>query len=98
MKSAFSSKAMENNIIVLDSIALENFKTKAIANMLTAVGASKKSLIVLPENNNVVVKSANNIPNVKTALVNTLNVYDILNADSLIIVRDAVNKIEEVYA
>lgn len=98
MKSAFSSKALENNIIVLDKIALENFKTKAIANMLTAVEAGKKTLIVLPENNSVVVKSANNIPNVKTALVNTLNVYDILNADSLIIVRDAVNKIEEVYA
>ena len=98
MKSAFSSKALENNIIVLDKIVLENFKTKAIANMLTAVEAGKKALIVLPENNTVVVKSANNIPNVKTALVNTLNVYDILNADSLIIVRDAVNKIEEVYA
>lgn len=98
MKSAFSSKALNNNIIVLDSLSLENYKTKAIVNMLDAIGAAKKALIVLPEAEKVVVKSANNIQGVKTAHVNTLNVYDILNADSLIIVRDAVNKIEEVYA
>ena len=98
MKSAFSSKALNNNIIVLDSLSLENYKTKAIVSMLDAIGAAKKALIVLPEAEKVVVKSTNNIQGVKTAHVNTLNVYDILNADSLIIVRDAVNKIEEVYA
>jgi large subunit ribosomal protein L4 len=66
--------------------------------MLTAVGADKKALIVLADNNQMIVKSAANIPGVKTALVNTLNVYDILNADKFIVVKDAVAQIEEVYA
>ena len=66
--------------------------------VLSAIGAEKKALIVLPEVDSKVIKSANNIPGVKTAQVNTLNVYDILNADKLIIVKDAVSKIEEVYA
>lgn len=98
MKSAFSAKAMANNIIVLDKLSLENYKTKDIVNMLSAVNAAKKTLLVLPEMDQKVIVSARNIPGVKTAQVNTLNVYDILNYDSLIIVRDAVNKIEEVYA
>lgn len=98
MKSAFSAKAQDNNIIVLDSLTLENYKTRDIANMLKAVNASKKTLLVLPEVDNKVIFSARNIPGVKTAQVNTLNVYDILKYDSLIIVRDAVGKIEEVYA
>ncbi len=98
MKSAFSSKAMTNNIIILDKLSLENYKTKEIVNMLSAVNAGKKALLVLPEMDRKVINSARNIQGVKTAQVNTLNVYDILNYDSLIIVRDAVNKIEEVYA
>lgn len=98
MKSAFSAKAMANNIIILDKLSLENYKTKDIVNMLSAVNACKKSLIVLPELDQKVIASARNIQGVKTAQVNTLNVYDILNYDSLIIVRDAVSKIEEVYA
>lgn len=98
MKSAFSSKAQEDNIIVIDSIALDEFKTKAIVNMLDAIGSEKKALIVLPEVDKKVIKSANNIPGVKTAQVNELNVYDMLNADKLIIVKAAVSKIEEVYA
>ena len=98
MKSAFSAKALDNNIIVLDKLTLENYKTRDIANMLTAVNASKKTLLVLPEVDNKVIFSARNIPGVKTTQVNTLNVYDILNYDSLIIVKDAVSKIEEVYA
>lgn len=98
MKSAFSAKAQDNNIIVLDKLTLENYKTRDIANMLAAVNASKKTLLVLPEVDNKVIFSARNIPGVKTTQVNTLNVYDILNYDSLIIVRDAVSKIEEVYA
>ena len=77
---------------------MENFSTKTVANMLKAVGADKKALIVLDTNDQVAIKSANNIPGVKTAQVNTLNVYDILNADKFIIVKDAVAKIEEVYA
>ena len=98
MKSAFSSKAAENNLIVVDSITTGEYKTKKIAAMLNAIGAEKKALIVLPEVDSMVVKSANNIPGVKTAQVNELNVYDILNADKLVIAKDAVSKIEEVYA
>ena len=98
MKSALSSKAMENEIIVVDSISLNEYKTKTIVAMLKAIEADKKALIVLPEVDSKIIKSANNIPGVKTAQVNTLNVYDILNADKLVIVKDAVSKIEEVYA
>ena len=98
MKSAFSSKALDNDIIVVDSIALDEFKTKTIVKMLSDIGSEKKALIVLPEVDKKVIKSASNIPGVKTAQVNELNVYNILNADKLIIVKDAVSKIEEVYA
>ena len=98
MKSAFPSKAKENEIIVVDSITMDEYKTKTIVAMLNAIGAEKKALIVLPAVDSKVIKSANNIPGVKTAQVNTLNVYDILNADKLVIVKDAVSKIEEVYA
>ncbi len=98
LKSALSVKAAENEIIVVDSIATGEFKTKKMVAMLNAVGADKKALIVLPEVDTMVIKSAANIPGVKTAQVNTINVYDILNADKLIIAKDAVSKIEEVYA
>lgn len=98
MKSAFSSKAQDNEIIVIDKIALDEFKTKTIVKMLSDIGSEKKALIVLPEVDKKVIKSASNIPGVKTAQVNELNVYNILNADKLIIVKDAVAKIEEVYA
>ena len=98
MKSAFSAKAVDKGIIIVDSIAMTEYKTKKIAAMLEAIGAEKKALIVLPENNSMIVKSASNIPGVKTAQVNTLNVYDILNAGTLVIAKDAVSKIEEVYA
>ncbi|MBC8533320.1 50S ribosomal protein L4 [Yeguia hominis] len=98
MKSAFSSKVRDNEMIVLDSLSMDEYKTKKIAAMLKAVGSEKKALIVLSENDKKVIASAGNIPGVKTALVNTLNVYDILNADKFIVVKDAVAKIEEVYA
>ena len=98
MKSALSAKCAADEIVILDSLTMTEFKTKTIAAMLAAVGAQKKTLIVLPEVNNFVIKSANNIAGVKTAQVNTINVYDILNADKLVIVKDAVAKIEEVYA
>ena len=98
MKSAFSSKLSENNLIVLDSISLEEYKTKTIKSMLDAIGANSKSLIVLPSMEDKIIKSARNIPGVQTAQVNTLNVYDMLNARKLIILKDAVSKIEEVYA
>jgi large subunit ribosomal protein L4 len=98
MKSALSSKVLDKNMIVVDKIALEGYKTKAIVNMIKALEVSGKALIVMPEIDAKVIKSANNIPGVKTTLVNTLNVYDILNYDSMIVTVDAVKKIEEVYA
>ena len=98
MKSALSSKALESSIIVVDSIKLDEFKTRKMAAMLSAVGVDKKALVVLPEVDVKVIKSASNIPGVKTAQVNELNVYGILNADKLVIAKDAVAKIEEVYA
>lgn len=98
MKSAFSSKVIDNDLIVLNSIELEEFKTKTIVEMLKALGANKKALIVIPEVDKKIIYSARNIPGVKTAQVNTLNVYDMLNADKLIILKDAISKIEEVYA
>ena len=98
LKSAFSSKVKDNEMIVLDSISMDSYKTKTVADMLKALGADKTVLLVLPENNKNVIASARNIPGVKTALTNTLNVYDVLNADKFIVVKDAVAQIEEVYA
>ena len=98
MKSAFSTKAAANEIVVVDTIALDEYKTKKIAAMLKAIEVEKKALIVLDSVDSKVIKSAANIPGVKTAQVNTLNVYDILNADKLVIAKGAVSKIEEVYA
>ena len=98
MLSALSSKVADNQMVVIDNIAAEDYKTKTIAAMLKAVGAEKKALIVLPEMDKKVIASANNIPGVKTAQVNTLNVYDILNADMFVVAKGAVSKIEEVYA
>ena len=98
MKSALSSKVLDNELVVLDKIAMDEYKTKTIAAMLKAVGSEKKALIVLPEKNEKVIASAANIPGVKTALVNTLNVYDILNADKFIVLQDAIAQIEEGYA
>lgn len=98
MKSALSSKVADNELVVLDKITLDEYKTKTIAAMLKAIGSEKKALIVLPEVNEKVIASAANIPGVKTAVVNTLNVYDIINADKFIVLKDAVAQIEEVYA
>ena len=98
MKSALSVKLQDSNLLVLDSIKMEEFKTKTIVQMLKALNVEGKALIVMPEVDKKVIKSAANIPGVKTTLVNTLNVYDILNYDKFIVVTDAVKKIEEVYA
>ena len=98
IKSAFSTKALEENIIVVDNIDVTEYKTKTVVAMLKALGAEKKALIVMPEKNEQLIKSAANIPGVKTALVNTLNTYDVLNAGKFIIAKDAVAKLEEVYA
>ena len=98
MKSALSTKFQNNNMIVLDSLKMDDYKTKTFISMLKALNVNEKALIVMPEVDNKVIKSAANIPGVKTTLVNTLNVYDILNYDKFIIVKSAVGKIEEVYA
>jgi len=98
MKSAFSSKVLDSDMIVVDKIELEGYKTKAVVEMLKALGSEKKALIVTETVDPVLVKSAANIPGVKTATVNTLCVYDILNCDKFIVAKDAVAKIQEVYA
>lgn len=98
MKSALSSKVAAEELIVLDSLEMNEIKTKEVVSVLKALETGKKVLIVLPEKNEAVYRSARNIKGVKTTLVSTLNVYDILNCDSLVVLKDAVSKIEEVYA
>ncbi len=98
LKSALSDKVLTESLIVLDVLTVEGYKTKTVVECLKALEAGKKTLIVLASNEANVVKSAANIPGVKTAQVNTINTYDIINADTLIIVKDAVKTIEEVYA
>ena len=97
LKSALSDKVANNALIVLDDLALDSYKTKTVADCLKAIGAAKKTLLVI-EDNKFAVKSAANIPGVKTAGVNTINTYDIINADTLVLVKNAALKIEEVYA
>ena len=96
--SALSSKVAGNEMVVINEITATEFKTKNMVNMLQAVGAAKKALIVLPEVNEFVIKSCANIEGVKTTQWNTINVYDILNCDTLVVAEKAVAKIEEVYA
>ncbi len=98
LKSAFSSKVLAGEMMVLENLAMDEIKTKTVATMLGALNAGKKVLIVLPEVDNTVIRSARNIPGVKTAQVNTLNVFDVLNCDTFIVLKDAVAKLEEVYA
>ena len=98
MFSALSSKVAGGEMIVVDNITANEYKTKDMVKMLSAVGAAKKTLVVLPEVNNFVIKSCANIEGVKTTQWNTINVYDILNCDTLIVAQSAVAKIEEVYA
>jgi large subunit ribosomal protein L4 len=98
MKSALSSKVAANELLVLDEIKLDAIKTKEIVKMLAALSAAKKTLIVVPEKDEIIYRSARNIEGVKVAPVNAICVYDILNADTMIVAKDAVSKIEEVYA
>ena len=98
LKSALSAKLADNELIVLDSLTLTEIKTKTMANVVKALETGKKVLFVLPEKNDIVYRSARNIEGVKTTLVGTLNVYEILNADTVVVLKDAVSKIEEVYA
>ncbi|MBQ5592285.1 MAG: 50S ribosomal protein L4 [Clostridia bacterium] len=98
MKSAFSSKVAAEELVVLDSFKLDAIKTKEVVKVLSALETGKKVLLVLPENDNVLYRSARNIAGVKVATVNTLNVYDILNCDTMLVLKDGIAKIEEVYA
>ena len=98
MKSALSAKVADSNIIVLDSIEFEEIKTKRFARMLNDLDAGQNTaLVVLSGKDDTIVRSARNIPGVKTAHVGTLNVYDILKHEKFIVTRDAVGGIEEVY-
>ncbi len=96
--SALSDKVLNNNLIVLDELKLDSYKTKTVADCLKAINAGKKTLIVLEDNNAFAVKSIANIKGAKSAQVNTINTYDIINADTLVIVKGAIAKLEEVYA
>lgn len=98
MKSALSSKVAESEMMVINKIELEAIKTKAMVEMFTKLKTGKKVLLVLPENDEVIYKSARNIEGVKVVTVNTLCVYDILNCNNLVVLKDAAKKIEEVYA
>ena len=97
-KSALTYKAKNNAIVVVEDFTLEAPKTKEFAQILNNINAAKKALVVIADKNDNVIKSARNIEGVQTALVNTMNVYDILKYDSFIITTDAVKKVEEVYA
>jgi large subunit ribosomal protein L4 len=96
--SALSAKVAEGSLIVVDDIVCNEYKTKTMVNMISALGGARKPLIVLPEVNNMVVKSCANIPGAKTTLAHTVNVYDILNADKFIASKAAIEKIQEVFA
>lgn len=98
MKSALSSKLAGGELVVLDAITATEYKTKVMVNMLSAIGATGKTLVVLAEKNDFVCKSFANIPGVKTAYTNTLNIYDILNCNKLVVVKAAAEKMMEVYA
>ena len=98
LKSALSAKAAENNIVVIDAIKMDSIKTKTFANFLNAVGAEKKPLVVTAEADQIVVKSGRNIPGCEVTFANLLNVYDIVNANKLVVDKAALQKIEEVFA
>ena len=98
MISALSSKVANGEMVVIDQISATEYKTKNMVNMLNAIGFKKKALVVLDSNDENVLKSFANIPGVKTALSNTINVYDILNNDMFVVAKAACEKIEEVYA
>ncbi len=98
LKSVLSDKVATSKLIVLDELKLDEIKTKKFKAVLDNLKVNEKALVVLGEKDDVVIKSANNLPDVQTALPNTINVYDILKAKTLILTKDAVAKIEEVYA
>ena len=98
IRSVLSSKVLENNLVVLDKAEMKEIKTKDMVKTLANLKVEGKTLILLPEKNENVQKSARNITGVKTTLVNTINVYDLLKYNKLVVTVDAVKKLEEVYA
>ena len=98
MKSAFTSKAQADEIIVLDKLALDAPKTREMVKVLRALGATKKALVLVAEKDEQLLRASRNIPGVTIALINTLNVYEILRHDAFILTQDAVRQVEEVYA
>ena len=98
IRSVLSSKVLENNLVVLDKAEMKEIKTKDMVKALANLKVEGKTLILLPEKNENVQKSARNITGVKTTLVNTINVYDLLKYNKLVLTVDAVKKLEEVYA
>ena len=98
LKSSLTSKAIDGDIIVLDNLSFNEIKTKNMVEVLKNINADGTALVVIPEKDINVVKSASNIKGVETAYVNTINVYDILNHSKFIVTKDALSKISEVYA
>lgn len=98
MLSALSSKVLEKEIIILDELKFDAPKTKDMVKVLENVNADRKALIIMAEKDDNVIKSAANIPGIRTALVSTMNVYEIINHTNFIVTKEAVNKIEEVYS
>ena len=97
LKSALTDKAQSNNLIVVDELKFDEIKTKKFAEVMNNLKATRKALVVLADNDKNVVLSARNLAEASTTLTNTLNVYDIVNAKTLVLTKDAVAKIEEVY-
>lgn len=98
LHSALSSKVLADDIIVVDKLHMDEIKTKGFINFLNSVGVTGSALVVTPESNMNIIKSARNVPGVKTTVASVLNVYDILNGKKLVVDRDAIARIEEVYA
>ncbi len=98
MKCALSSKVADGDMIVLDALTFETPKTREMAKVLTAIGATKKTLLVLPGKDETIYRVSNNIPGLEVAFVNTINVLDIMKCDKFVVLKDAVAQIEEVYA
>ncbi|MCH4192417.1 MAG: 50S ribosomal protein L4 [Butyrivibrio sp.] len=98
LKSALTDKVLNNSLIVVDELKMDETKTKKLAEVMVNLKATRKALVVMNDKDENVVLSARNLPEVKTALTNTINVYDVMNAKTLILTKDAVTKIEEVYA
>ena len=98
LKSALSAKVLENDLVLVEDIKVEGYRTKAVVAMLKALGVDRKALIVTAEVDPVLVGSARNIPGVKTTIVGSLNSYDILNAGKMVVSASAIDKIEEVYS